>query len=417
MAASADVENLVKRLHDAFNVSGALGFGSTDEEAVYKAFQDAGDKGIMREVEARYNALYETDELSLRDELDDEFSGDELKKAVELYEAAKKGKGGTGSGSSAGSPSDAPGGSARTAAKRSNCDATLAPKAGERHPPCDPKVNVKKPTKGYGISVSPESKLSACQIVQMIKRNSRLAPWMKDMFFVNDTGNRIGVTGTFPAGTVLPEWFETMLMAFEPKPVPIPAGQRGRPYLANWHITTGVANVHKGPVKVQDRLRGDYEPHDAPSGLGGGAESDGIIAGLTFRNKSGSPGEAGLYEIFEDRAGGTKRGKAPHYRLPAIPAESRAPEGLIVFADRYCRKDGSDERIRTNEDALLETLFHELSVHAGRINLGEGSDHGLIDFHVPDGDEGTLPKVDRLSWDIWKFFGKADESCLIDALR
>jgi hypothetical protein len=410
MAASADVENLVKRLHDAFNASGALGFGSTDEDAVYKAFEEAGDRGIMRDVETRYNALYEKDELSLRAELDDELSGEELEKAVALYEAAKKPKSGTGS-----SPS--PTASPKPAAKRSHCDATLVPKAGEQHPPCDPKMNVKKPTPGYGISVSPESKLSACQIVQMIKRNQRLAPWMRDMFFVNATGNRIGITGKKPDGIKLPGWFETLLMAFEPKPVPIPAGQRGRPYLANWHITTGVANVHKGPVKVQNRLRGDYEPHDVPSGLGGGEDSDGIIAGLTFRNKSGSHAEAGLYEIFEDKAGGTKRGKAPHYRLPAIPAESRAPEGLIVFADRYCRKDGSDERIRTNEDAILETLFHELSVHAGRITTGQGSDHGLIDFHVPDGDEGDLPPVDRLSWEIWKFFGKADESCLIDALR
>jgi hypothetical protein len=411
MTASPAVEKLVKQLYDAFNYPGALGFGATDEEAVYAAFKEAGEKGIMLAVETRYNALYEKEELSLRDELDDEFSGDELDKAVHLYNEAKKPK-------SNQAATDAPTTAPKAPAPRnSRCDATLVPKVGQEHPKCDPGVNVKLKTQGYGISVSPESKLNACQIVQMIKRNQKLLPWMRDMFAVNSLGNRICIKAGYKAPNEAdwPEWFSGLFYALEPKTVKVPPEWKGTGYLKNWHVTTGVANVHKGDLPVRDRLRGDYEPGDAPSGAGGSKASSSIIAGLTFENKNYQPG---LYDILENAAGGTTRGKAPHYRLPEILNESRRPEGLIVFADRYCRKDGSDVRIRVNEDAILETLFHELSAHAGQMTMAKSSDHGFIDFHVPDGDrEKLITNTDKLSWDIWKFFGKADESCLIQELR
>lgn len=84
-ATRQDAQSLVKRLYDAFNDSGTLGLGGTDEKEVLAALETARNQGIMRDVEAIYNATYR-DEPGLREELVDELSGDELKKALGLYE-------------------------------------------------------------------------------------------------------------------------------------------------------------------------------------------------------------------------------------------------------------------------------------------------------------------------------------------
>lgn len=71
----------VTRLYDAFN-AGFL--GSTDEDAVYDVLQKALDNGQMQPLARAYARQY-PGELSLEDELYDELSGDELKKALRLY--------------------------------------------------------------------------------------------------------------------------------------------------------------------------------------------------------------------------------------------------------------------------------------------------------------------------------------------
>lgn len=71
----------VSRLYDAFN-AGFL--GGTDEDAVYDVLQKALDEGQMNPLARAYAGQY-PGEPSLEDELYDELSGDELKKALRLY--------------------------------------------------------------------------------------------------------------------------------------------------------------------------------------------------------------------------------------------------------------------------------------------------------------------------------------------
>jgi len=71
----------VSRLYDAFN---AGMFGGTDEDVVNDVLQKAFDEGQMNPL-ARAYALQYPGELSLEDELYDELSGDDLKKALRLY--------------------------------------------------------------------------------------------------------------------------------------------------------------------------------------------------------------------------------------------------------------------------------------------------------------------------------------------
>lgn len=84
-AGPLDNPQWVTRLHDAFN-AGILGgvFGGTDEDAVYDVLQQALDAGQMEELAIVYAQQY-PGELSLEDELYDEFSKKELKKALQLY--------------------------------------------------------------------------------------------------------------------------------------------------------------------------------------------------------------------------------------------------------------------------------------------------------------------------------------------
>ncbi|MBW8887400.1 MAG: hypothetical protein JF616_06525 [Fibrobacteres bacterium] len=117
MAGSADAATLVKRLYDAFNDPGFLGLGGTDEDGVFAALKQARDQGNMREVDALYHKTY-PDEPTLRAELDDELSGDDLTKAVGYYDEGMKGP-----------AAKAPVAAAPGSLKNACCDGTLTPKA------------------------------------------------------------------------------------------------------------------------------------------------------------------------------------------------------------------------------------------------------------------------------------------------
>lgn len=84
-AASADAKAIADRLYAAFNDSGFLGMGGTDEDAISAALAEAKEKGLMREVEALY-AQAHPDEPRLKEELEDELSGDDLDRALGLYD-------------------------------------------------------------------------------------------------------------------------------------------------------------------------------------------------------------------------------------------------------------------------------------------------------------------------------------------
>lgn len=81
----AIVESIVEKLYTAFNDPGFLGAGGTDEQGVLNALADAKKKKLMKEVEESYNLKYQEAELSLKDELDDELSGDDFTRAMQLY--------------------------------------------------------------------------------------------------------------------------------------------------------------------------------------------------------------------------------------------------------------------------------------------------------------------------------------------
>jgi hypothetical protein len=89
MADSRRTQDLVAKLYQAFNDSGFLGMGGTDEEGLLAALKSARDQGLMRDVDALYNRTY-PEELTLREELDDELSGDDFDQALALYEEGMK---------------------------------------------------------------------------------------------------------------------------------------------------------------------------------------------------------------------------------------------------------------------------------------------------------------------------------------
>lgn len=82
---SAEARAIADRIHAACNDSGFLGMGGTDEDALLAALSEARQKGLMREVEALY-AQAHPGEPRLREELEDELSGDDLKRALALYD-------------------------------------------------------------------------------------------------------------------------------------------------------------------------------------------------------------------------------------------------------------------------------------------------------------------------------------------
>jgi hypothetical protein len=83
---SSAAQSLVDRLYAAFNDPGILGLGGTDEDAVMQALSEAKAKNLMHEVDALYNSRYAEKELNLKDELDDELSGEDYEKAMRLYD-------------------------------------------------------------------------------------------------------------------------------------------------------------------------------------------------------------------------------------------------------------------------------------------------------------------------------------------
>jgi hypothetical protein len=83
---SQDVQALVDRLYKAFNDSF---LGGTDEAEVSKVLTIAFNERMMRDVDKLYRSSYPND-LSLREEFDDELSGDDLEDAVRLWDEGMK---------------------------------------------------------------------------------------------------------------------------------------------------------------------------------------------------------------------------------------------------------------------------------------------------------------------------------------
>ena len=238
-----------------------------------------------------------------------------------------------------------------------------------------------------GLTVSPESKISAQQWVSMIQSSDKLAPWMKSLFAA--TGNRIVLTTDhprLPAGVTwdqVPEWFKNTLVAINSK---------------DWHLTTGASELSDQHELINYKLLPDKESGDAPGGTSRVAKTD-ITVGETVASESREPRESMLSRrMADDSAGGATNPLARRPRQGNKPAE-----GLVVVADRFHDPNAPGSQQRRSDSAMLETFFHELGAHAGLVSQGKPAAHG------PDG--GVTPtEADILAQAVRSFFANPTES-------
>jgi RHS repeat-associated protein len=242
-----------------------------------------------------------------------------------------------------------------------------------------------------GLTVSPESKITASQIVEMIQRSTKIPDWMKAVFSVQ--GNRILVKTQFrlPPNVTqkdIPEWFLSAARAIQS---------------GDWHLTTAAANVSKRSLPPNEKLQGDFELGDAPIG---GPKSEGIILGETI---DAHPlwSRIGLRKVADENAGGATN---PLRRRP--PSQQRPAQGLVVVANRFRSWIDPFPEVRRSDDAILETLFHELAAHAGQ------KSQGLPGEHSP-GDQWLIAPItdaDKLARDVHLFFNNPDEDPAIKSV-
>jgi hypothetical protein len=79
------IPSWVDRIYKAFNISTLIFLDRTDEEEVYKVLDEAKSGSLMFALTKSYNYWYQRTELSLENELYDEMSGKELRKALTIY--------------------------------------------------------------------------------------------------------------------------------------------------------------------------------------------------------------------------------------------------------------------------------------------------------------------------------------------
>lgn len=238
-----------------------------------------------------------------------------------------------------------------------------------------------------GLTVSSSSRISAQEWVKMIMESDFLAPWMKTMFAAE--GNRIVLTSDgipLPAGMKdadIPGWFRNALTAIKEK---------------EWHLTTGTTIISDADTGILP----DTEPGDpVPVGRPGNATPD---LGWTIPSESKLPKTSMISSrmLDENAVGDPKQGarRGMHGNTPA--------EGLIVVADRFRGQPGAGMSVGRNENAIVETLFHELGAHAGIITEGKsGWEHG------PFPNTSPITDADKLARDVYMFFGSPDEQASI----
>ena len=228
-----------------------------------------------------------------------------------------------------------------------------------------------------GLTVSPESKISASDLMTMIKGSQKIPDWMKGTFYGG--GNRILVMTRFrlPDGVTIPHWFDLAAQA-------INSGA--------WHLTTGASNVDRSALFMGEKILGDYEEHDIPAG---GGRTGGIVAGETVPTlPAGS--SIGLRKMEDQSASG-----GPGSLLRRPPTDTKPGEGLIVVANRFRDTRNPSAEVGRADDSILESLFHELAAHAELINEGKDSDHNTmgIDYYT-----SPITDADQLAKDVHDFF-------------
>lgn len=237
-----------------------------------------------------------------------------------------------------------------------------------------------------GLTVSPQSKLSAADIVRMIKQSDKLPDQMKKLFIAR--GNRIlvleGDAELPPGMDAFPDWFTNAAQAIN----------RGF-----WHLTTATANVDRSALFMQDKVAGDYEPGDEPVA---GPRTTGLAVGETVPTEAGAS-FMGLRKMVDENAQG-----GPRSPLRRPSTDSVKGEGLVVIATRWrdIRHQGSE--VPRPDGAILETFFHELGGHAELIDRQQSAEHSSVDYYV-----APITDADLLAKAVHDFFGNPPEDSLI----
>lgn len=227
----------------------------------------------------------------------------------------------------------------------------------------------KKPARTFGgLKVSPNSQITAAQMVELIKESPKLAQWMKDLFAVS--GDSIVLTSNPQKGFPLPldvtdadvpDWFKNTLLAINEK---------------QWSMTTGTSIVTEKSHWTRTKLVPDAKSSEIPSPIPSKVGQDDIITGETIDNE-------------------------------AVGGKQMAGEGLVVIANRFQGKAGVGTSVPRDRQTIVETFFHEFGAHAGLDSQGKfgESSHGLT------GNWKSVPvtEADFLAQAVWKFFDLPDE--------
>lgn len=268
----------------------------------------------------------------------------------------------------------------------------------------DPDGRALKQVQVGGLTISPNSQVSAQQWVDMINRNTKMPQWMKDCFAVSgnkivlnlwmDTANPTQPPGPLmPPGTTMPPWFETTLVAIKEK---------------EWHLTTGVSIVNEPSSSANNKLFGDHEPGDDPKLNAAKASSGTVIGGETIPAESKKATSVFGRQMLDSRAGGGPTGKGG---LRRGPSGGTPGEGLIIVANRFRDTLAPGIEVLRNDDAMLSTFFHELGSHGGlitQLRMAE-SDHTS-----PDATIGLVPMstADVNAEAVRLFFGASDAAAI-----
>jgi RHS repeat-associated protein len=241
----------------------------------------------------------------------------------------------------------------------------------------------KKPTYG-AIRFSPQSQISAQEMVDMIKRNDKLEPWMKDMFVAEGreirlTSKRLPRVPKDSKTKAVPQWFANTLFAI-----------RGN----NWFFSTGA-------TVISEKATLAYVPDiDAESHLG-----------HTIRGTRVTFGETKPHPTLEhaEFRKAMRQKKNPDVRHPT--------EGLIIVTNRYRFSEKSTIDIARNEAAIVESFFHELGAHAALIDQGkpqEVSGHTSSDYDIGLAD---MSEADYMAQDVGIFLEKKWDKENIDKTK
>jgi len=242
-----------------------------------------------------------------------------------------------------------------------------------------------KPVVPPGLTISPQSKLTAADLVAMIKKS--LPSFFASLFHANRNRIVVWEGGAIPAGVTIPEWFDNARYA-------VNSGV--------WHLTTGTVNIDDAtPAPVGQKLAGDYEDGDLPIG---GKRETGIFVGDTIPTMPQST--ITLTErVTDENAGGGPKSLLRRPVTDKLPGES-----LIVLGTRFRDVAHGGPEIPRSDSAIVETFFHELAAHAYLFNEGKDASHSIGNGWKTS----PVSVADVVAQAVYLYFGSMDETPLIN---